>query len=198
MTKNSQNDTNDDQVLAHLYKEGAKETAPAKLNYEIINHAAKVEKPTSVNSHFGGGWKVPLSLAASIVVVFGLIVQIDQNPDQSTLPPIPEISAPTEPQLDEHDNVKNGHTYRKESDIHPSNDALFDESNTNEAISTKELGTQSSTTQTIPSAKKKMQSPQTISRDLLESKPGKDKHESSGSSSLEERSLDNMDMRFKY
>ncbi|MGH1537462.1 MAG: hypothetical protein ACRBDX_05380 [Gammaproteobacteria bacterium] len=101
MTIDSQD--KDEQVLAQFYKQGAKETPPAKLNSEIINYAADASKKTSmpasennhVGSHFGGGWKVPLSLAASVVVVFALLVQIDQSPQQLELPPIPEISIPS-------------------------------------------------------------------------------------------------------
>ncbi len=96
MTNKSQND----KVLAQLYKEGAKDTPPAKLNHKIINYAANANKPASahsqVSSHFSDGWKVPLSMAASVVVVFALLVQLDQNPQQLELPPIPEITIPTE------------------------------------------------------------------------------------------------------
>ena len=100
MTNESQNDLKDDEVLAQLYKQGAKDTPPAKLNHKIINYAANANKPASaqsqVRSHFSGGWKVPLSMAASVVVVFALLVQLDQNPQQLELPPIPEITIPTE------------------------------------------------------------------------------------------------------
>ncbi|QMU60182.1 MAG: hypothetical protein GKR92_13460 [Gammaproteobacteria bacterium] len=100
MTTHSQDDLKDDEVLAQLYKEGAKDTPPAKLNHEIIHYAANADKssssPSHVGSHFGGGWKVPLSMAASVVVVFALLVQLDQNSQHLELPPIPEITIPTE------------------------------------------------------------------------------------------------------
>lgn len=101
MTTNSQDEkVQDDQILARLYKEGAKDTPSEKLNYEIINYAANANQsnsnPSHVGSHFDGGWKVPLSLAASVVVVFALLVQLDQTPQQLELPPIPELSIPTE------------------------------------------------------------------------------------------------------
>jgi len=100
MTTDSHNNPRDDEVLAQLYKKGAKETPPAKLNYEIINYAANPDKsattPSQVGSHFGGGWKVPLSMAASVVVVFALLVQLDQSPQDLELPPIPELSTPSE------------------------------------------------------------------------------------------------------
>ncbi|MFK7816925.1 MAG: hypothetical protein AB8B92_11380 [Gammaproteobacteria bacterium] len=103
-TSNNDNPNQDDRVLAQLYKEGAKDEPPAKLNYEIINYAANASKSDSkssqknnkVGSHFGGGWKVPLSMAASVVIVFALLVQLEQSPQQLELPPIPEISIPTE------------------------------------------------------------------------------------------------------
>lgn len=90
-------DSQDDKVLEQLYKKGAKDTPPPKLNYEIINYAKNKKNSASVGSHFGGGWKVPLSMAASVVVVFALLVQLDQSPQELELPPIPEISIPTEP-----------------------------------------------------------------------------------------------------
>lgn len=100
MTNDPQNKSRDDEVLAKLFKQSAKETSPAKLDHAILNYAASPEKSTatsnSIGSHFGGGWKVPLSMAASVVVVFALLVQLDQNPQQLELPSIPEISAPTE------------------------------------------------------------------------------------------------------
>lgn len=93
-------DSQDDKVLEQLYKKAAKETPPAKLNSEIINYAANpnktAETSSPVGSHFGGGWKVPLSMAASVVVVFALLVQLDQSPQELEFPPIPELSIPTE------------------------------------------------------------------------------------------------------
>ncbi len=181
MTNHSQNDANDDQVLARLYKEGAKETASAKLNYEIINHAAKAEKSSGVSSHFGGGWKVPLSLAASVVVVFGLIVQLDQNPKQLKLPPIPDISAPSDSQQSksgkdenrilnqaEEITVDDISSFNKKLDFDASNEVPIDESVSKGALSSKEREAE-------PAAKKKTQPTQTISRDLLESEPGLEK-----------------------
>jgi len=80
---NETNNQKDNEVLTQLYKTGANETPPAKLNYEIIKYAAdaqvNTESPIEGSSHFGGGWKVPLSMAACLVVVFGLLVQIDQG-----------------------------------------------------------------------------------------------------------------------
>ena len=123
--KNSQNYPGDDEVLEQLYKKGAKETPPAKLNYEIINYAANPDKstetPKSVGSHFGGDWKVPLSMAASVVVVFALLVQLDQSPQQLELPPIPEISVPSEdstansqPMPDEYNDERNEKLFEAE------------------------------------------------------------------------------------
>ena len=120
-----QNDRKDDEVLAQLFKKGAKEAPPAKLNSKILNYAANPDKsvtaPTSVGSHFGGGWKVPLSMAASVVVVFALLVQLDQTPQQLELPPIPEISIPSEdsaaksqPMSDENKDEHNEELFEKE------------------------------------------------------------------------------------
>lgn len=94
-------DPQDDQVLAQLYKEGAKNTPPAKLNYEIISYATNanqnIPSHKQVSSHFDDGWKVPLSMAASVVIVFALLVQLDQSPQQLELPSTPDISISVEP-----------------------------------------------------------------------------------------------------
>ena len=94
------NQSQDEELLAQLYKKGAKETPSAKINCEIIKHAKNTERtaptPSHIGSHFGGGWKVPLSLAASVVVVFALLIQLDQTSQQLELPPIPEIYIPSE------------------------------------------------------------------------------------------------------
>lgn len=79
----------DDQVLAQLYKKSAKETPSPELDRKILDYAAKKNTPAHGNSHFGGGWKVPLSLAASVVLVFAILVQLDQGPEQLEIPPIP-------------------------------------------------------------------------------------------------------------
>jgi len=99
MAENSQDTSlQDDQVLKALFRQGAKETPPAQLNSKILDYAAKAHhaapETSHVGSHFGGGWKVPLSLAASVVVVFALLVQLDQTHDTMELPPIPEIALP--------------------------------------------------------------------------------------------------------
>ncbi|MGI9227193.1 MAG: hypothetical protein ACR2PU_00220, partial [Gammaproteobacteria bacterium] len=47
-------------------------------------------------SHFSGGWKVPLSLAASVVLVFALLIQLDQSSEQLDMPPMPSIEADAE------------------------------------------------------------------------------------------------------
>ena len=45
--------------------------------------------PLLSGSHFGAGWKVPLSLAAGVVLVFTLLVQLDRNPPPSEIVSIP-------------------------------------------------------------------------------------------------------------
>ncbi len=98
-TVNNNESSQDDKVLAQLYKEGAKEGPPEKLNQDIIKYAANASKPDvtkhKVGSHFGGGWKVPLSMAACLVVVFALLIQLEQSPQSLELPPIPEITSST-------------------------------------------------------------------------------------------------------
>ena len=82
-------ESQDDQVLKRLYKEGAKEAPSAKLDEKILEYAANKNKSKGGDSHFGGGWKVPLSLAASVVLVFAILVQLDQSPEQLEMPPMP-------------------------------------------------------------------------------------------------------------
>jgi hypothetical protein len=127
MTSDSQNKIKDDEVLAQLYKKGAKETPPAKLNHEIINYAADPDKsheaPKPVGSHFGGGWKVPLSMAASVVVVFALLLQLDQSPQQLELPPIPELSIPTEDSVGKSQPIQDEHN----EELYEAEEALADD-----------------------------------------------------------------------
>ena len=123
MTDTQNNQSQDDEVFAELYKAGAKETAPAKLNYEIINYAKNADK-YSGSSHFAGDWKVPLSLAASVVVVFGLLVQLDQTPEQLELPPIPEISAPVESTKSKSDEIQTG-TFKDFEKASPDEESTF-------------------------------------------------------------------------
>ena len=82
-------ESQDDQVLAQLYKEGAKETPSPELDQKILDYAANKNKSAHGSSLFGGGWKVPLSLAASVVLVFTILVQLDQSPEQLEIPSIP-------------------------------------------------------------------------------------------------------------
>lgn len=83
------NETQDDKVLARLYKEGTKETSPKELDEKILNYAAENKKPSLGGSLFAGDWKVPVSMAASVVLVFALLVQLDQQPNQTEIPPLP-------------------------------------------------------------------------------------------------------------
>ena len=83
------NETQDDKVLARLYKEGAKEPSPKELDEKILNYAAENKKPSPGGSLFAGDWKVPVSMAASVVLVFALLVQLDQQPNQTEIPPLP-------------------------------------------------------------------------------------------------------------
>lgn len=82
-------ESQDDQVLAQLYKKGAKETPSPELDRKILDYAAQKNTPAHGSSHFGGGWKVPLSLAASVILVFAILVQLDRSPEQLEMPPIP-------------------------------------------------------------------------------------------------------------
>ncbi len=82
-------ESQDDQVLAALYKKGAKEIPSSELDRKILDYATKENAPAHDDSHFGGGWKVPLSLAASVLLVFAILVQLDQSPEQLEIPPIP-------------------------------------------------------------------------------------------------------------
>ncbi len=80
-----------DKALSKLYKSGVKNKPPLELDRKILDYAANKNKPGFNDSHFGGGWKVPLSLAASVLLVFTILLQLDKNPDQlpKELPPLP-------------------------------------------------------------------------------------------------------------
>ena len=205
MTNNSQNNSSqDDQVLARLYKEGAKETPPAKLNYEIINQAANAEKPASVSSHFGGGWKVPLSLAASVVVVFGILVQLDQSPQQLELPPIPEVSAPAGSKSGKSDNAQFSDKYEaneamsddtssyskdsKELDYDALEDAPIEERAVEESLHRKnQQEAQPSIIQSKPGAKKKVEQKQEVVREHQKLEPSLENSKLSNIDRIEEK-----------
>ncbi len=195
MTDTQNNQSQDDQVLAELYKAGAKETAPAKLNYEIINYAKNAEKHSG-SSHFAGDWKVPLSLAASVVVVFGLLVQLDQSPEQLELPPIPEISAPAESTTSRPDKTQTNplnkleetksediSTYNKdikESEPDALGDAQMEERTLNQKQGPKKQ-----------EAKRKSDTSLEFSREPLRSEQPLEKSKPSGATSIEEFDSDN-------
>ena len=96
MTRDSKNHSKDDEVLAQLFQAGSKDTPPARLDHEILNYAANANRSARVGSHFGGGWKVPLSMAACLVLVFGILVQLEQSNQLLDLPAIPELTIPAE------------------------------------------------------------------------------------------------------
>ena len=79
----------DDRTLAQLYKKAAKENPSPELDRKILGYAASKHLPVQGNSHFGTGWKVPFSLAASVVLIFTILVQLDQSPKPLDLPIIP-------------------------------------------------------------------------------------------------------------
>ena len=96
------NETQDDEVLARFYKEGAKEIPSKELDGKILAYAAEKEKSKQGSSHFSGGWKVPLSMAASVVLVFAILIQIDQkyNPSEILSTQNAGKSASGEPVMD--------------------------------------------------------------------------------------------------
>ncbi len=176
MTDTQNNQSQDDEVLAELYKAGANETAPAKLNYKITNYAKNSDKQLS-SSHFAGDWKVPLSLAASVVVVFGLLVQLDQSPEQLELPSIPELSAPVE-------STQSKDIKQSESD------ALIDAPMEERALKQKQEPkkqsiTQPNVIQSEPEAKRKSEANQGLSGESLRLERSLEKSKSSDSASPE-------------
>ncbi len=93
---NDTHNSKDDEVLAQLYKAGAKDMPPVSLDNKILEFAAGKNNSSHVGSHFGGGWKVPLSMAACLVLVFGILVQLDQSNQLLEVPPMPELAIPNE------------------------------------------------------------------------------------------------------
>jgi len=90
-TDSKNNQSHNDSALSKLYKSGVNESPSSQLDEKILNYAAKQNIHTSHSSHFDGGWKVPLSLAASVLLVFTILLQLDNNPEQlpKELPPLP-------------------------------------------------------------------------------------------------------------
>lgn len=79
-----------DQALSRLYKKDAKQTSPSEIDKKILEYAANKVQEKNSKSYFSGSWKVPLSLAASVAIVFAIIMQINQMPGQLDIPPLPQ------------------------------------------------------------------------------------------------------------
>ena len=57
--------------------------------------------PNHIGSHFCDGWKIPLSLAVGVVLIFAMLVQLDQNSQQLELLHAREISISSAPKSPE-------------------------------------------------------------------------------------------------
>ena len=110
-------DSKDNQILSKLYKEGAKESPSAELDQKILEYAAKKNKSKHATSHFSGGWKVPLSLAASVVVVFALLIQLDQSNIQQDLPAVPAYEESDAKPVTEDEDLGNNIEFKSSTTI---------------------------------------------------------------------------------
>ena len=162
---NDTHNSKDDEVLAQLYKAGATDMPPVSLDNEILKYAGNAKKSSHVGSHFGGGWKVPLSMAACLVLVFGILVQLDQSNQLLEVPPIPELDSPNESKdlkLDQPTTVMDN--IEAEEDSSALNGKLMDESFVDDTAA----GSQEITIQSKEKALKKVQPEITRERMKLE------------------------------
>ncbi len=94
----------DDQVFSQLFKKAIKDSPRPELDRKILDYAAEKNNQVRSSNHFNGGWKVPLSLAACLLLVFTVLIQFDQNSEQLELPPLPtadKANVQSEPAADE-------------------------------------------------------------------------------------------------
>lgn len=165
MANDTQSNSNDDDVLAQLYKAGATDIPPVSLDNKILDYATSAKKSSHVGSHFGGGWKVPLSMAACLVLVFGILVQVDQSSQLLEVPPIPELVIPNESnnlKLDQQTTVMD--SIEAEEDSSAIDGRLMDDSFVDDTAA----GSQEITIQSKEKALKKVQPEMTRERIQLE------------------------------
>lgn len=74
-----------DSLISDLYGAIGKEHPPSEADREILAGAYEM-KPAKTGSPFSGGWKIPLSLAAVLVVGLAVVLRLGVSPKQ----PLPE------------------------------------------------------------------------------------------------------------
>ena len=79
-------DENKRDELSRLYEVGAKEEPTAELDATILNAARESVKSTSGRYPFSGGWRVPASLAAVLLVGLAVILQLQQQGEEVLMP----------------------------------------------------------------------------------------------------------------
>ncbi|MGI9302245.1 MAG: hypothetical protein ACR2RB_05995 [Gammaproteobacteria bacterium] len=90
--------------LGRLYARAAREPSPPAVDSRILIEARQTIAKPRAGSPFSGGWKVPLSMAA--VLVIGLAVILDAQRQQETGVPVEKPTAPV--QADPPASVKAG------------------------------------------------------------------------------------------
>ncbi len=81
----------DDPQLSAIYKHTEQDMPPAHLDEVILNAAKQKTKPRPLNP-FSYNWRVPASLAAVLIISFGIItfMEIDMRPTSSIAPAFDE------------------------------------------------------------------------------------------------------------
>ena len=74
-----------DSLVSDLYGAIGKDHPPSETDREILARAYEM-KPAKTGSPFSGGWKIPLSLAAVLVVGLAVVLRLGVSPEQ----PLPE------------------------------------------------------------------------------------------------------------
>lgn len=72
-----------DKHLSSLYKQAAQDMPPAQLDDAILAAARRetAARPHPLTSPFSGSWRIPASLAAVLVLSFGVVQLMDNEPD---------------------------------------------------------------------------------------------------------------------
>src|SRR5688572_18021854 len=97
MSEQARNDDMErDARLAALYRAAAQDGPPPTLD-DAIRAAARravASKPRSVSPSFSRSWRVPLSIAAVLVLSVSLVTLMREEAPEMTQPPSADLSAP--------------------------------------------------------------------------------------------------------
>lgn len=81
--------------LAGLYRAGGREEPPAALDAKILAEARRATARPAARSPFGSHWALPLSLAAVVVIAFGVVLLLSEQGALDHHDTLPESAEPS-------------------------------------------------------------------------------------------------------